>query len=157
MNWEAIGAVGDIIGAGAVVVSLLYLAIQVRTQNIESRVASTHEIFDAFRNIVKPFQEPEVAALFIKATNDGFENLTEQERFQLVLSIVPFLRVWEEAFYQRQSNRLDDAIWSSITSQYTDAMGSPVNQKVWHIRRHVFSEEFRDYVDSIEPGEYKLE
>ena len=30
MNWDAIGAVGEILGAGAVVVTLAYLAIQVR-------------------------------------------------------------------------------------------------------------------------------
>ncbi len=30
MNWDAIGAVGEIIGAAAVVVTLAYLALQVR-------------------------------------------------------------------------------------------------------------------------------
>ena len=31
MNWEALGAVGEIVGALAVVVTLAYLALQVRT------------------------------------------------------------------------------------------------------------------------------
>ena len=30
MNWEAIGAVGEIVGATAVVVTLIYVAVQVR-------------------------------------------------------------------------------------------------------------------------------
>ena len=30
MNWEAIGAIGELLGALAVVVSLLYLAVQIR-------------------------------------------------------------------------------------------------------------------------------
>ena len=30
MNWEAIGALGEMIGAVAVVVSLVYLAVQIR-------------------------------------------------------------------------------------------------------------------------------
>jgi hypothetical protein len=33
MNWEAIGAVGEIAGALAVVISLVYLASQIRTSN----------------------------------------------------------------------------------------------------------------------------
>ena len=33
MNWEAIGAIGEIVGAIAVVVSLMYLAIQIRTSS----------------------------------------------------------------------------------------------------------------------------
>ena len=30
MNWEAIGAVAEIIGAAAVMISLVYLAVQIR-------------------------------------------------------------------------------------------------------------------------------
>ena len=30
MNWDAIGAVGEIVGASAVVLSLAYLAVQIR-------------------------------------------------------------------------------------------------------------------------------
>jgi len=33
LNWEAIGAVGEILGAIAVFVSLLYLALQLRHRN----------------------------------------------------------------------------------------------------------------------------
>lgn len=33
MNWDAIGAIGEIVGAIAVVVSLMYLAIQIRTSS----------------------------------------------------------------------------------------------------------------------------
>lgn len=34
MNWDAIGAVGEIVGALAVVISLVYLASQIRIQNV---------------------------------------------------------------------------------------------------------------------------
>ena len=30
MNWDAIGAVGEVVGAAAVVVTLAYLAVQIR-------------------------------------------------------------------------------------------------------------------------------
>ena len=42
MNWDAIGAIGNIIGAFAVVVSLIYLAIQIRTQNKQSKLSAFH-------------------------------------------------------------------------------------------------------------------
>jgi len=37
MDWNAIGAIGETIGAAAVVVSLLYLAVQIREQNKQAR------------------------------------------------------------------------------------------------------------------------
>jgi len=40
MNWDAIGAIGEIIGAIAVVVTLIYLSIQVRHSNREARAST---------------------------------------------------------------------------------------------------------------------
>ena len=44
MSWEAIGAIGEIVGAAAVVLSLVYLGRQIEHQNRESRIASMHEM-----------------------------------------------------------------------------------------------------------------
>lgn len=33
MNWDAISAVGEIVGAAAVVLTLIYLAVQIRQNN----------------------------------------------------------------------------------------------------------------------------
>jgi len=42
MNWEAIGAIGEIVGALAVVASLAYLVIQIR-QNTAAVATATYE------------------------------------------------------------------------------------------------------------------
>jgi hypothetical protein len=54
MNWEAIGAVGEVFGAIAVVVSVIYLAIQVRKQTEEARLAATRELAAQFQSMVEP-------------------------------------------------------------------------------------------------------
>ena len=38
MNWDAIGAIGEVVGAAGVIASLLYLAIQVRASTRASAV-----------------------------------------------------------------------------------------------------------------------
>ena len=40
MNWEAIGAIGEIIGAIAVVATLVYLSAQIRQSNREARAST---------------------------------------------------------------------------------------------------------------------
>ena len=42
MNWEALGAIGEIVGAVAVIATLGYLAVQIR-QNTRALKASTHQ------------------------------------------------------------------------------------------------------------------
>lgn len=49
MNWEAIGAVGEIIGAMAVVLSLIYLAIQVRQNSNMARAESRLRVVASYR------------------------------------------------------------------------------------------------------------
>ena len=42
MNWEAIGAIGEIVGAVAVLGTLYYLAAQIRTQNQQLEKSNDH-------------------------------------------------------------------------------------------------------------------
>ena len=44
MNWEAIGALGETVGALAVLVTLVYLAMQIR-QNTKTVQAAKTEVF----------------------------------------------------------------------------------------------------------------
>ncbi len=46
MNWEAIGAVGETVGALAVLVTLVYLAMQIRQNTKSVQAAVNLPIFD---------------------------------------------------------------------------------------------------------------
>ena len=43
MNWDAIGAIGEMIGAGAVVVSIVYLSIQIRANTRATRGSASYD------------------------------------------------------------------------------------------------------------------
>jgi hypothetical protein len=43
MNWEAIGALGEVVGAAAVVLTLVFLAIQLRQNTIATRESNRLE------------------------------------------------------------------------------------------------------------------
>ena len=40
MNWEAIGAIGEVVGASAVFISLLYLALQIRNSRRSDQIVA---------------------------------------------------------------------------------------------------------------------
>ena len=155
MNWEAIGAIGEIIGASAVIASLAYLAIQIRNQNVESRVASIHDVLAGFRTEIAAFRNPELAGLLSKGSAN-FEALSDTEKIQFVAMIQGPLRFWEEAYYQHKANRLSEQLWSGIHAQMRDFISTNGIQKVWNLREHTFSDEFRDYVANIELGDYSV-
>ncbi|MFT4561294.1 MAG: hypothetical protein ACI9BW_001034 [Gammaproteobacteria bacterium] len=154
MNWDAIGAVGEVFGAAAVVISLLYLAAQVRTQNRESRLAATHEILEAYRNTGMPFQSSENAQLLTKANRD-FESLRKPQRIQIISLTLPVLRLWEEAFYQNRDGRVEDGMWDTMAKVFADVLSTKAFQKVWKLRQSGFSDLFRAHVNTLEAGEWK--
>jgi len=84
MNWEAIGAIGEILGAAAVVVSLIYLAVQIRANHKEVRLAAMHEISVEFRESISTFADPQMAELFTRV-NLQDDTLTDAETLQLWL------------------------------------------------------------------------
>ena len=59
MNWEAIGATGEVVGAVAVFATLVYLAIQIRQNTASLKASSHHAITDSFNAInVKIVEDP---------------------------------------------------------------------------------------------------
>ena len=48
MNWDAIGAVGEVVGAIAVIATLVYLSLQIRQQNKSQQLEVKESILEGF-------------------------------------------------------------------------------------------------------------
>lgn len=82
MNWDAAGALGEIIGATAVVVTVIYLAIQIRTTRVDSASAATYSVIEGFSRWRSTILEnTDVAEALTKANRQ--ETLTERELLQV--------------------------------------------------------------------------
>ena len=67
MNWEAIGAAGEVLGAVAVLVTLVYLATQVRHAREESRRALSQARTEANRGLIALGLEDKIFEAHMKA------------------------------------------------------------------------------------------
>ena len=96
MNWEAAGAIGELIGALAVVISLAYVGIQVR-HNTASQNGLMHQQLvdsqnDANRILI---ENPEFAELLDKANND-FDSLAAKDKNRVLWMYINFINLWAE-------------------------------------------------------------
>ena len=103
MSLEDLGNIGEFVGAMAVIVSLVYLAVQIR-QNTRSVRTSTYQ------DIVRMVQEidlllasdPELNRIWVVGRKDPARlDDGQQQRFSTLLVI--FYRNLENAYYQRQN------------------------------------------------------
>jgi hypothetical protein len=77
VNWEAISAIGQIVGAFAVVISLIYLATEVRSSVRATREASMRWVSDSYtRWIHQVSGHPDLRELYYRGIHD-FESLEE--------------------------------------------------------------------------------
>ncbi len=140
MNWEAIGASGEVLGAAAVLITLIYLAIQVK-QNVkltkasirESRTAASQRVLLAIK---------EEAELITKN-----EPLTPAEELRVVLAYSTMFRDWEAYLYQYQQGLLDESEWLAIASAIENSLRRDLVRRVWRQRRHIYSESLQREVD----------
>jgi hypothetical protein len=75
VNWEAISAIGQIVGALAVVISLIYVATEVRSGARATRIASERSLSDLFIRFVRHVAEnPHLSELYYRGIRD-FDSL----------------------------------------------------------------------------------
>ncbi len=82
MNWDAIGSIGEVVGAAAVVITLAYLAVQTKRSREATEAGGTltsASLHSQWRRTV--LSDPELPRLLAK-TNSG-EELSESEKIQL--------------------------------------------------------------------------
>jgi len=108
-NWSAISAVSDLFAAIAVVISLWYVAAQLR-QNTKAIVASSRQgMLDADLGLITGFVDHAIDPHLI--SDD--EKLSPENERRITWMVVKALRVREFAWHQYKSGLLDEPTWQS--------------------------------------------
>lgn len=145
MNWDAIGAIGEIIGALAVFLTLIYLATQIRQNTVAIKGSTLNSITEH-----KQFEirwSSEIGSTFRKAIEDP-NGLTEVEEFLMSDWLISSLVARENEYYQFRQGLLDHENWESSEKAIRMNLGYPWAQNWWHATSAVtFGDRFVDYVN----------
>jgi hypothetical protein len=72
LNWEAISAIGQVVGAVAVVISLIYVASEVRRNTRATQLAAMRSMHDAFNRWIQQLgQYPQLAEVYYRGLHDS--------------------------------------------------------------------------------------
>lgn len=104
MNWEAIGAIGELVGAAAVLATLVYLAAQVRKSNELSRFNATKEIVNQFNDLNRLVTTDASLRNVLMKTGE----LTADESEQIYNFGMMFCNVWISAQIAYDNDQLDE-------------------------------------------------
>ncbi len=149
MNWEAIGAVGELVGALAVFLTLVYLSMQIRQNTkmvkasaIDSAINQVNKIREAV------FSNPEVANMYRRG-NENPESLNEDDKLRYRLFIHNALLAESNVHAQAVFAGLSDSTWEAQLPIVTRIISSNGGKWFWQGHRNEFEESFRVQVDEI--------
>jgi len=149
VNWEAIGAVGEIIGAAAVVVSVIYLALQIRAQNVESRLAATRDLASKRAEPLKLLVGDDAAIeVWLKAIRD-YESLQGHDRMKASLMFNLIMRTSEQDFLHEGTGHADDPYLESVDRVLSQNVSAPGLQEWWRTTGDLFNQSFQDHVNAL--------
>ena len=150
MSLEDLGNIGEFVAAVAVLVTLGYLAIQIR-QNTQSVRASTYQsMVQGQRLQPLVIEHREIAELFVQAGQDP-SRLDEADQLRLYFALNLAFRSFDLYHYQYRKGLLEEEQWSGYDNLIRSFIGtSPAVSPWWNDgARQQYSESFRRYFDEL--------
>ena len=147
VNWDAVAAIGQAVGALGVIVSVLYLAMQVREDARARRAETVHQQTGAHANALQAIAvSQDLAAIFTRGITE-FETLgtVERARFSALLSY--FMLHFQDSFFQHAEHHLDERVWQGIETPLSEMFAYPGVRAWWKTRAHHYSAKYRRLVD----------
>lgn len=151
MNWEALGAIAETVGAIGVIASLLYVAFQVRQNTRSVRTATYEALVRSSSDFLTPvLQDPELASSFEAAVAD-WGSIDAGRRSQVNYLFTQLFRLWENAFFQKQQGTLEPTLWEAWRHVMVSYFHQAGVQEWWVARRMAYSSTFRDFLEASDP------
>jgi hypothetical protein len=148
MNLNDLANLGQIIGAVAVVVSLIYVALQIRqnTNAVRSAAAQVvHEHFASWYHLLA--SDESLSQVAIDGLKD-YGSLSGKDKARFVAAFMAFLSYSQNAFLKWREKMLEPQLWMGWELLIMNLVSSPGGKEFWKERGYLFGEEFRRYVES---------
>ncbi len=160
MNWEAIGAVGEVVGAIGVIFTLVYLAYQIKQNTIQleqntitARAAAQTATNVTLREVRQSiYQTSEMAFIFETGNSDPTKlNSTDLLRYRLLMSNVTevMLEIYTQAFTTKFAPEIWDTQGKSLVARI---LSVPGGEWFWSRYQDNYPSSFRGAVNEILVG-----
>jgi hypothetical protein len=151
MNWDAINAISQLISSIAVVVSVLYLAVQLRSSTRVARVAAMDAAAAALRDVTKPLMENAELARIWRTGLENLDALSPEDRARFFHAAHQFLKALETIHYHYFYGLLDPQLWAGWRELLHHYVATPGLAFYLSRRSAVFSERFQKFIAGLEP------
>ena len=148
MTLEDLGNIGEFVGAVGVVVSLVYLSIQIRRGTDTQRTSTYESVVSDFAAINRTMaSDPDLAILYVRAMED-FDSLDATQKARVSQLFFATFHSFENMYYQHKKGFLETDVWLGWQRLMLTYYSRDGFQVWWKFRRDVFSSNFAAFLES---------
>jgi hypothetical protein len=149
INWEALGAIANLLAAIGVIATLIYLSIQIRQNTKAVRSSSIQNLVQGFSTTAQAAIENEHIIPLLLKGNAGADALTEVERARLHFWFIMTFRRFEGVYFQRDLGIVDADVIDGFERSHLAVLASKGAQEWWATSKGIFNSGFVRYVEQL--------
>jgi hypothetical protein len=151
MNWDAIAAASEFVAAIAVVISLIYIALQVRSGASAFKTSLRDSTFHSLMEINYALAADESLAWVFQQGASDWDLLEERELARALQMMYSFFKMFENMYLHYLEGLVEEKMWAS-NKQVLFAYGAqPGAQRYLSQRMPSFVPEYQKLLQAIEP------
>ena len=149
MNWSAIAAIAELIGAVGVIFSLIYLGSQIKQGATAAKWAGAHEVMTNINDLLILLGgDGETAKVWARGLTD-FESLDTVERVRFSSLMLSLTNSWDEAYHAMAAGQIDAWGLQRFTGSIDEFSRMP-GFRSWHaLRKQWLSDEMRKRLEVL--------
>jgi hypothetical protein len=143
------GALGDLIGGVAIIVSLIYVGVQVKESAKATRSAAANDASVSMQTwYLELGSNRQASELWLNAMRSP-EPLSTHDEFQFLMSMHAVFLGFQNCYLLTQEGTLDPEIRKALTFAIVAVKDLPGMDRYWRQRRGFLHSGFANYVDGL--------
>jgi hypothetical protein len=151
VNLEAINALAQLTAAIGVIVSLVYLAVQIRQNTRSMRAMVVDSLAQSIADLIRPMAEDRDLMHAFHVVVEDWHGATDDDRMRALPLFFSTFKLFENAWFQQRQGTLDRQQWQGWDAYIRMYYHRPGVKDWWQLRKAAFAAGFRDYVKSSAP------
>jgi len=149
LKLSELASIAEIIGAFAVVISLIYVGVQVNDSAGAVRSASANDANVAVQSwYLQIGSDQQTSELFYEALTSE-ETLSNQEEFQFLMMFHGVFLAFQNSYLLAEEGTIDVELRDALTVAILGVKDLPGMRRYWRQRKTYLHSEFADYVDQL--------
>jgi hypothetical protein len=144
-----LGNLGEFISGLAVVITLVYLALQIRHNTRAVRSSMHQDMIESTLRIAESVSDTEDLGRIVLHADEDYDELTELERIRFDAYAERMFSNFESVFYSYRNSMIEEDLWESWESSYLADISRVSMRRYWQEERPQHLRDFMDFVDQF--------